>query len=88
MGTIIKSDLGKENEAIQKQLRSYFVKVMSLPHVDDSEFVKDKALDFCRKQKLKGAMLKSVDLLQSCSFDEISKIINDALKLGSDSSGS
>jgi len=85
MGTIIKSDLGKENEAIQKQLRSYFVKVMSLPHVDDSEFVKDKALDFCRKQKLKGAMLKSVDLLQSCSFDEISKIINDALKLGSDS---
>ena len=35
-----------------------------------------RLLDFCRKQNLKGAMLKSVDLLQSCSFDEISKIIN------------
>ena len=29
-------------------------------------------------------MLKSVSLLQSCSFDEISKTINDSLKLGSD----
>jgi replicative DNA helicase len=29
-------------------------------------------------------MLQSVDLLQSCSFDEISKIINDSLKLGSE----
>jgi hypothetical protein len=29
-------------------------------------------------------MIESVNLLQSCSFDEISKVINDALKLGSD----
>ena len=48
------------------------------------EFIKEQSLDFCRKQKLKEAMLKSVGLLQSCSFDEISKTINDALKLGSD----
>ena len=36
------------------------------------------------KQALKKAMMKSVALLQTCSFDEISKTINDALKLGSD----
>lgn len=30
-------------------------------------------------------MIKSVSLLKSSSFDEISKVINDALKLGSDS---
>ena len=30
-------------------------------------------------------MIHSVDLLQDCSFDEISKVINDALKLGADS---
>ena len=85
MKTILKSDMDDENEAIQKQIRDYYIKVSSLPSVKDAEFVKDKALEFCRKQKLKGAMLKSVDLLQTCSFDEISKIINDALKLGSDS---
>lgn len=85
MGTVIKSDMDKENEAIQKQVRDYFARVLAAGTLKDSEFIKDKALDFCRKQKLKGAMLKSVDLLQSCSFDEISKIINDALVLGSDS---
>ncbi len=85
MATVIKSDMDKENEAIQKQVRDYFARVMTIGTLKDSEFIKDKALDFCRKQKLKGAMLKSVDLLQTCSFDEISKIINDALVLGSDS---
>jgi len=85
MNTIIKSDLERENEAIQKQVRDYFARTLAAGPLKDSEFIKDKALDFCRKQKLKGAMLKSVDLLQSCSFDEISKIINDALVLGSDS---
>ena len=85
MGTIIKSDLDKENEVLQIQLRDYFVKATTATTVKDSDFIKDKSLEFCRKQKLKGAMLKSVDLLQTCSFDEISKIINDALKLGGDS---
>ena len=85
MATVIKSDMDKENEAIQKQVRDYFARIMTAGNLKDSEFIKDKALDFCRKQKLKGAMLRSVDLLQTCSFDEISKIINDALVLGSDS---
>jgi len=85
MGTIIKSDLMKENEAIQKQVRDYYSRMLVSGDLKDSEFVKDKALEFCRKQKLKGAMLRSVGLLQTCSFDEISKIINDALVMGSDS---
>lgn len=85
MKTILKSDMDKENEVIQKQVRDYFVRVSTASNVKDADFIKDKSLEFCRKQKLKGAMLKSVDLLQTCSFDEISKIINDALKLGGDS---
>lgn len=85
MNTIIKSDLDKENDVLQKQVRNYFARMQTMDSVREADFVKDKALDFCRKQKLKGAMLKSVDLLQSSSFDEISKIINDALVLGSDS---
>lgn len=85
MATILKSDLDKENQALQTQVRDYFARMQAAGSLKDSDFIKDKALEFCRKQKLKGAMLKSVDLIQSCSFDEISKIINDALVLGSDS---
>jgi replicative DNA helicase len=51
---------------------------------NDIDYIKETSLDFCRKQKLKEAMMKSVGLLQTCSFDEISKVINDALKLGSE----
>ena len=85
MKTIMKSQLEDENEALQKQTRTYFAKVLSDVNIlDSAEFVKDTALEFCRKQKLREAMIKSTTLLQKCSFDEISVLINDALKAGAD----
>jgi len=81
----MKSQLEDENEALQKQTRTYFAKVLSDVNIlDSAEFVKDTALEFCRKQKLREAMIKSTTLLQKCSFDEISVLINDALKAGAD----
>jgi len=52
--------------------------------IEDCDYVKETSLDFCKKQKLKEAMMQSVKLLNRSSFDEISTVINDALKLGSD----
>jgi hypothetical protein len=52
--------------------------------VDGEAYIKETSLDFCKKQKLKEAMLQSVDLLQKCSFDEVATVINNALKLGTD----
>lgn len=86
MKTIVRSQLENENEALQKQLREYFAKALAdIRILESAEFVKDTALDFCRKQKLREAMIKSSTLLQKCSFDEISVLINDALKAGADS---
>jgi len=85
MTTILRSDLDEESEAVQKQARDFFVRVSKTEfEVDGAEYVKETALDFCKKQKLKEAMIKSVKLLQNSSFDEISEVINEALKLGSD----
>lgn len=81
MITILRTDLDGENEALQMQVKDYFSRIHST-EVEDSEFVKTTSLDFCRKQKLKGALMKTIDLMQSSSFDEISKVINDALTLG------
>ena len=68
---------------VRKQVRDFYVRMLSGRCGDvDEEYVKTNSLDFCRKQKLQEAMLKSVKLMQDSSFDEISKIINDALKLG------
>jgi len=83
MLTMIKTELEEEDETIQQQVEEYFTK-MHTQEVTDPEYIKEISLDFCRKQNLKEAMLTSVNLLQNCSFDEISKVINDALKLGSE----
>jgi replicative DNA helicase len=85
MKTIIRSGIDDLNEVTQKQIRDYYAKAMAdISILESCEFVKDTAIDFCRKQKLREAMLKSTTLLQKCSFDEISVVINNALKAGAD----
>ncbi len=85
MITILRAELDEEDQATQKTTRDFFVRVMSSDeNPEDEDYIKHTALDFCRKQKLKEAMIKSARLIQKSSFDEISKIINEALKLGSE----
>ena len=81
MIAILRTELDGENDALQSQVKDYFSRIHAAT-VEDSEFVKHTSLDFCRKQKLKGALMQTIDLMQSSSFDEISKVINDALTLG------
>ena len=83
--TILRTSLDDENDAVKKQIRDYFARIYrSEFDVGGKEYIKETALEFCRKQKLKEAMIKSVELLQKSSFDAISVVINDALKLGSE----
>jgi replicative DNA helicase len=81
--SILNTDLEKESDVIKRQVRDYFRKIQ-YNELSDIEYIKEQSLDFCKKQNLKKAMMRSVALLQTSSFDEISKTINDALKLGSD----
>jgi len=82
--TILRTELEDETDAVKKQTRDYFSRIYNTD-VTDQDFIKNTSLDFCRKQVLKGAMLTSVGLLKNSSYDEIAKVINNALKLGSDS---
>ena len=81
MISVIRAELDDENVATQQQLRNYFARIHEA-QVSGSDYIKKVSLEFCRKQKLKEAMIKSVPLLEKSSFDEIAKIINDAIKLG------
>jgi replicative DNA helicase len=85
MKSIIRTELKSENESTQISIRDYYARVLaSTESLEGSEYIKDVALDFCRKQKLKEALIKSVDLIKRSSFDEVSMLINEAIKLGSD----
>ena len=83
MKTILRSELDDENELTSKQTREFYVR-SQISALTDVEYIKDTSLDFCKKQNLKSAMVKSIGLLQNSSFDEISQVINDSLKLGMD----
>ena len=83
MITILRTEMDTQDEVLQNQVREYFARIHTR-EMSDIEYIKETSLDFCRKQNLKEAMMKSVGLLQNCSFDEISTVINDALKLGSE----
>ena len=83
MSSILRTDLDHHNEALQKQVRDYFARVL-IKSVDDEGYIKDTSLDFCKKQKLKEALMQSVDLIQNSSYDEVRKVIDNALNLGTD----
>ena len=81
MKTILRSEMDNENELTAKQVREYYVR-SQVSAVTDVDYIKDIALDFCKKQNLKSAMVKSIGLLQNSSFDEISQVINDSFNDG------
>ena len=85
MHSIIRTGLDSEAESVKVRIREYYARVLANGETPDgADFIKDTALDFCKKQKLKEALIQSVDLIKSSSFDEVSKVIDNALKLGSD----
>ena len=84
METRIRTDCNNYTKALKEQLIGFYATIKSTDDIPNSQFIKDSSLDFCRKQVLKGAMMKSVKLIKSSSFDEIQKVIEEALKLGTD----
>ena len=85
MVSVVRTQTEDYSDSIIKQVIEFLARIKSNAIGDeDEEYVKEKSLDFCKKQKLKEAILKSVDLLQSQSFDQIQKVINEAMMLGAD----
>jgi replicative DNA helicase len=83
IAALLNIQLPKENELTQNQVRDFMRKFPSA-NIDNAAFIRDKSVDFCKRQVLREAMLGAVDLLEKSSFDEISVVINDALKVGLD----
>ena len=85
MKSVIRTDLEDQVESVKIRIREYYARILSTGDLPQSSgYIKDTALDFCKKQKLKEALIKSVDLIKSSSYDDVSTVINEALKLGSD----
>lgn len=84
MMSLLRTELNHHDKATAQAVREFYARIHSSDGVEEAAFIKDKAIDFCRKQVLKGAMIKSASLLKSSSFEEIEKVIKEALVLGTD----
>ena len=65
--------------AIKEELRNSYQATQ-----DDLEYVKEEFANFCKNQKLKQALMESVDLLNDGNFDGIRTTVESALKAGID----
>ena len=82
--SIIRDDLKTGNDTILRdQIVSYLQRIRHNPDMGDLEYVKDKALDFCRKQAFRGALEEAVDLIQVDKFDDVMDLMRNALSVGS-----
>jgi replicative DNA helicase len=81
--TIIKEDLSEGSDIILRdQVVDFLVRVKSNPHPGDIAYVKEKALDFCKRQAFKEALEKAVDLIQGENFEEVVGLMKKAVSVG------
>lgn len=81
--SIIRDDLKKgTDKALADQIVEYLTRMRSNPDPGDLEFVKDKSLDFCRKQALKEAMEKAIDLMEDEKYESIVEVMKKAVVVG------
>lgn len=85
--SIIKDELKDPNNAILKeQVVEYLSRIRSLPDQGDIAYVKEKSLDFCRKQAMREALEKSVELISKDKYEEVVDMMKKAVSVGMTSS--
>ena len=81
--TIIRDELKVGTDAIlREQIIEYLTRMRANPDAGDLQYVKEKALDFCRKQALKQALTEAVDQMQAEKYEQIVEGIKKAVCVG------
>jgi len=81
--TIIRDELKVGTDAILRdQIIDYLQRIRSNPDPGDLQYVKEKSLDFCKKQALKKALEEAVDQIQAEKYESIVDGIKKAVMVG------
>jgi replicative DNA helicase len=65
-------------QMVIESLRSVFLRLTDA----DLDFVREQFLEFCKNQKLKGAIYDSVDLIKSGEYERVKQLVDEAMKAG------
>lgn len=82
---VFKSELiGMEDKVLLSSVVDSLKEVERFKGSNDLEYIKNTTIRFCQNQKMKTAILESVDLLKRGDYDAIKKKVDTALKAGTD----
>jgi replicative DNA helicase len=81
--TIIKEGLSEDGDVLLRdQIVSYLIRAKENPHPGDIVYVKEKSLDFCKRQAFKEALEKSVELISTDNFESVITLMKNAVSIG------
>lgn len=81
--TIIRDDLKEGKDTILRdQIIEFLQRIRVNPDMGDLQFVKDKSLDFCKKQAMREALEKAVELIATDNIDSVVDLMKNALAAG------
>jgi len=75
---------GMDNDILQVSVVDNLKESWRNVESTDLLFVQEQTLEFCRNQVMKNAIMDSVDLIEVGQYDQIKKIVDEAMKAGSD----
>lgn len=84
---LVKDALTESNDAILRdQIVDYLHRVKTNPNMGDLQFIKDKSLDFCKRQAFRDALEQAVELISTDKFESVVDLMKDAVAVGMPSS--
>jgi hypothetical protein len=85
--SIIKDDLSQGNDIILRdQIVEFLHRIKHNPDMGDLQYVKDKSLDFCKRQAFKTALEQAVELISTDKFESVVTLMKEAVAVGMPSS--
>lgn len=80
---IVKDELTESGDVVLRdQVVEFLHRLKASPNVADVKYVKDKSLDFCKRQAFKEALEKSVDLISTDKFESVVDLMKEAVAIG------
>ena len=81
---MVAADLGSDGSdgILRNQIVQFIHRMRGNPHPEDLPYVKDKALDFCKRQAFKEALTTAVELVQGDKFESVVDLMRQAVSVG------
>ena len=66
---------------LRDQTVEFLHRVKMNPNMNDIQFIKDKSLDFCKRQAFRDALEKAVELISTDKFESVVGLMKEAVAL-------